>query len=347
MKTFYFILFICFSCIFAFRDDEVPHCVDTPSDPDCKGFKLPDVRKHIDNSCGMMWMPGCTIDNICKDSKYNNTETKNTLCSEFSVLIDLCTDHLMGVGCRHWKKMCQPEDSNSVVDQCKTPNLGHVLPNTKESKQLVEDICNDMPMDGCEKCKPGDGHCDYLEVYSHLCIQMPEMHQCMKWKGLCKVVPNWPLCDPNDNADAPPVMRMYFHTGIKDYVLFKEWVPKSNLGYFGTWVAVFVMGVLFDGLKFIRTRLENKWAQSSEYEKINEHGNIDTHQNKSHATKFRWTVDIPRGFLQALETTWGYFLMLIAMTFNVGLFMAVIAGSFFGAVIFGRFIAYQPKASCH
>jgi len=39
--------------------------------------------------------------------------------------------------------------------------------------------------------------------------------------------------------------------------------------------------------------------------------------------------------------------MLVAMTFNVGLFFAVLAGAFVGMLFVGRFMHYVPKASCH
>lgn len=326
------------------KTQETPACVENPKEPLCQDFKLPKVRDYIDELCDMMWMPGCTVDKICHNSKYNNSQTTDNICSEFSVMVDICDEMSMGViGCAHWKQMCKPEDGKTVVKQCKTPNLTQALPTTRESKDLVKSICTEMPMDGCDRCAPGDNQCDYLEVYSTLCIQMPEMEQCGKWKTMCESIPTWPLCSSDNNDDAPPIMRMYFHTGIKDYVLFKEWVPTSTAGYVGTWFVVFFMGILFDLIKFVRSKLEDKWRNvtDSPYQKVNDTGGPQP------SNAFRWSVDIPRGGLQALETTWGYFVMLIAMTFNVGLFVAVIAGSFAGTVIFGRFIAYQPKASCH
>jgi hypothetical protein len=40
--------------------------------------------------------------------------------------------------------------------------------------------------------------------------------------------------------------------------------------------------------------------------------------------------------------------MLVAMTFNVGLFLAVCTGAFFGTFLFGRFASYQfMKRGCH
>lgn len=251
-------------------------------------------------------------------------------------MVDICDDMWMGVkGCEYFSRMCRNETIKPVVKQCKTPTLSHVLPKTAETKALVEDICKSMPMDGCEKCKSGDHHCDYLEVYSHLCLQMDDMKQCAKWKSLCEVIPTWPICT-NENPHSPPQMRMYFHFGIKDYVLFKNWVPKTSLQYFGTWVAIFAMGIFYDVIKLIRSRLEKRWEVGATYTPLNSSSHEKTDVEIESPYKFRFKVEIVRAILQAIEMTWGYFLMLIAMTFNVGLFGAVIAGAFVGSLLFGR-----------
>jgi hypothetical protein len=39
-----------------------------------------------------------------------------------------------------------------------------------------------------------------------------------------------------DLATSVPVMRMYFHGGVLDYVLFQTWVPRSTTEYILTLV---------------------------------------------------------------------------------------------------------------
>jgi hypothetical protein len=61
-----------------------------------------------------------------------------------------------------------------------------------------------------------------------------------------------------------------------------------------------------------------------------------------------WKVEIPRATMAFVETLIGLVLMLVAMTFNVGLFLAVCAGAFLGSLFFGRFANFaHMKQGCH
>lgn len=64
------------------------------------------------------------------------------------------------------------------------------------------------------------------------------------------------------------------------------------------------------------------------------------------AQPFRFGVDFMRAAFQAIETTLGYLLMLIAMTFNTGLFIAVVAGMAIGTFVFARFRLNDAMRSC-
>ena len=61
---------------------------------------------------------------------------------------------------------------------------------------------------------------------------------------------------------------------------------------------------------------------------------------------FRLPVESQRFVYQFLETGIGYLLMLIAMTFNIGLFLAVLFGMATGTFLFGRFRCYSGSRSC-
>ena len=42
----------------------------------------------------------------------------------------------------------------------------------------------------------------------------------------CALVPQWPICS-GASPDQPPIMRMYFHQSVKDYILFQFAVPQT------------------------------------------------------------------------------------------------------------------------
>ena len=43
-------------------------------------------------------------------------------------------------------------------------------------------------------------------------------------------------------------MKMFFHTGLADYVLFEGWVPRTGLQYVGSVIALFFLSVFYEFL---------------------------------------------------------------------------------------------------
>ncbi|KAH8717124.1 Ctr copper transporter-like protein [Phaeosphaeriaceae sp. PMI808] len=56
-----------------------------------------------------------------------------------------------------------------------------------------------------------------------------------------------------------------------------------------------------------------------------------------HIQPWRFSVDLPRALLMTVAAAVGYLLMLAVMTFNVGYFLSILAGSFIGELGLGRF----------
>lgn len=320
-----------------------PYCVTHPTNTTCKDYRIPDPAGVLADMCTMDSMPACSVSRrVCSQSEYSSSP----FCATSSLMADACTDMTMGVtGCVNYVQMCV---SGSVIAECYEPSLKNVLPTYKQAKNLVNDICTSMSMSDCKQCESGS--CDYLSVYSDLCLAMPNMQQCGMWKSFCAVVPSWPYCSAT--ASGVPEMRMYFHTGLVDYVLFQGWVPRTGWQYALTWFAILLAAFLLEAIKLVRARCERKWAESkSGYHSIQDDDAPDVSGSQFlPAAPWSIRVDLSRSGLAALELAWGYMLMLVAMTFNVGLFLAVIAGCFFGTLVFGRFLAVLPKpktSSCH
>ena len=194
---------------------------------------------------------------------------------------------------------------------------------------------------------------------------------------------------------------MYFHTGLKDYVLFKGWVPCTPRRYAVTCIAVVFLGVFVALLKAVRLRLEQRFhrqalAAAQKYSvrkpevdgamqaverdscvsespgaaESNREGIVSarqqTRQRESAVELLLGTAssasapgrapgddggiltgffprsalevqhNLVRGLLGAVILSLDYCLMFVAMTFNVGLFVAVCVGVGMGAALFGH-----------
>ena len=57
--------------------------------------------------------------------------------------------------------------------------------------------------------------------------------------------------------------------------------------------------------------------------------------------RFQLSIDVPRALLRMMQFAVSYLLMLIAMTFNVGLCCALVLGIGVGNLLVGRFIPLQ------
>lgn len=123
-----------------------------------------------------------------------------------------------------------------------------------------------MNMEGCDRCTKTSStylsDCDLLETYSYLCTSMPEMNQCVEYKSMCSANPTLSYCSLAGSFSAGVNMRMYFHNGIRDYVLFFGWVPRNNLQYGFTLLAIFVIAVVFEGFLFWQQWLEVQWLRN-------------------------------------------------------------------------------------
>jgi len=321
-------------------------CIDNPIQS-CANYTMPGtmVNNLISALCppGMGKMPGCTVNSICSNNKYKD----DRYCrNRFSVYKELCTDMPGMANCTSYKSMCLANETH--VTECQAPALP--LPSSSQCLSSVSTICSDpmmMGMAGCSKCSTNHLAmglpCEVLQVYSELCLSMSNMPECAKWKAVCDLVPDWPICSYGGGTNMPP-MRMYFHTGYLDYVLFEQWVP-SNIGYYiATWLVVCLFAVFYEFFKLYRSSLERKWTENVGTEEL-EYMTING--EKTFYPRFRPRVDILRAFLHFLEVAWGMVIMLVVMTFNLGLFFAVCGGAFLGMLFVGRFLKYEPKAGCH
>ncbi|KAF9109400.1 hypothetical protein BGX27_007657 [Mortierella sp. AM989] len=318
----------------------------------------------------MPFMPGCSLSKSCQAASKNDQ-----WCTPFSLLADVCAVDMPNMrDCKNYVALCGTganQTSGSRPAVCKSAPMISSFPTTKNASALVIDICTEMDMAGCERCpKPPPGayaaDCDTIGTYAILCKAMPDMHQCATWKSMCSASSDTATALGFQSSEYcamgvgspemnPPAMRMYFHFGFEDYVLFEKWVPRNQGQYVGSWFALFFLTLFFLTIQTYHSNLEVQWAE--EYNDVAKSDSSMSLTNDMlkirsgsillhwvHLWRQPWSMkeakqNLIRAVLTFIETTLGYALMLVTMTFNVPLFFAVVVGLTVGSVIFSR-----PKA---
>eukprot|EP00055_Hartaetosiga_balthica_P003096 m.6447 g.6447 ORF g.6447 m.6447 type:complete len:148 (-) comp2597_c0_seq1:197-640(-) len=142
-------------------------------------------------------------------------------------------------------------------------------------------------------------------------------------------------------------MEMYFFQSIEATVLFKGWQTKSTTQYAFTCIAVIVMGVIYELMKVWRIQLDaylkKKFCNchcrpDEETALIN-----DPSKSNQKAFKFPLWIQLIRATVHMIHFTLSYWLMLIAMIYNTGIFVSVILGVGLGYLISG---SMSVGASC-
>ncbi|XP_074655099.1 high affinity copper uptake protein 1-like isoform X1 [Tubulanus polymorphus] len=177
-------------------------------------------------------------------------------------------------------------------------------------------------------------------------------------------------------------MKMFFHVGIKEHVLFEQWYIQSVGAMVGSCIAIFILACLYEGLKVLREYLLRKHVVAIRYSaydmpastsgssreamvmETQQNGSIKTSTDnivKSDASKLDKNVadserhkmiswpHILQTMLHILQIVISYFLMLIFMTYNVWLCIAVVLGAGTGYFLFGwkKAVVVDVNEHCH
>lgn len=332
-------------------------CVQNPKNSTCGNYVYPDdkVRADISSLCGtgrggMPWMPSC---NLWKDCLQR--QDYKQYCYPFTVLATICEDMPLMRGCASYKSLC---DKGSIVKQCTVHGAIPYAPKTQPTQDAIVKACGVHTMPQCSQCpRPGRECPEPLKTLAEMCHAMPSMMLCQNYTRFCSATHNAfaSFCHLNSGDFLPP-MRMYFHTGQRDIILFRDWIPESTTGYAFSFLAVVAMGIILQALKMGRTQLENYWhkeimaakeATATQTEASTGQGsNTPLRQTSFIAVAYRnvirsiLTGDYMEGtegdLLLGVIATLDFALMLVAMTFNVGLFIAVVLGLALGTLVLGQ-----------
>lgn len=124
------------------------------------------------------------------------------------------------------------------------------------------------------------------------------------------------------------MMQMWFYNSIKATILWEAWETKTGTQYFFSLVAVVLFGMVHHLILWARTKFvtANKVGVKDAL--------LDGHEGANPSTARRWLNRFIASSLYALGTASAFLNMLIAMTYNVGLFIAICVGEAVGFFLF-------------
>jgi copper transporter 1 len=315
-------MFLLYLCFFLYGTVFGLDCLESSESEECANYQLSDLQStdSIDKLCkAMPNMNACIIKNSCKST----TEE----CSPFRFLQSICLDMPRMKDCLIFNTLCKP---GSQIEQCKQTKLS--LPTSKETKAEISSICNEMNMIGCECISIQS--CN-LENYTFLCKQMPEMKQCAGYNTLCETYPLLSFCN---QSPVVPTMKMFFHFGINDYLLFEFIVPSTTFEYLLALIVCFSIALFYEYLLVVTENYKVFWKSLG----AGKDGLLGDHKNAAvDRSRFAllWTplqIRVGKSLFRMATMFFAYLCMLIAMTFNIGLFMAILLGFGVGRFFFSE-----------
>jgi copper transporter 1 len=266
-----------------------------------------------------------------------------------SVLNSICvkdTGMSSMIGCKSYVSLCR---EGTIVEECsQNPGVPGLVPTFLAIQETI-DMCNQMNMDGCSSCASSRDCSDPLSSLSQVCLSM-EMSGCQEWEQMCSAIESVgnengfsKYCGGPSSASASdiPLMRMYFHTGIAEYVLFKTWIPQDGWDYFGTILFILTIGILSSYLKLVRSRIIDNFEPHIVISAPKKLSKLQVFYPQWNFPLMFSSFNFVRTFFSLLIVTIDYLLMLIAMTFNMGLFIAVMF-----AFALGTFLFSSPRTQC-
>ncbi|XP_021930912.1 high affinity copper uptake protein 1-like isoform X2 [Zootermopsis nevadensis] len=158
-------------------------------------------------------------------------------------------------------------------------------------------------------------------------------------------------CNSMDHSGHGMMMMMTFHTGYCETVLFDSWKVSSIGGLLGSMIGIFIMAALYEGLKYYREYLFWKTYSSLQYRAVSmpaEKRIMEEDNRIVQPTMFSLMHGV-QTFLHIIQIVLSYFLMLIFMTYNVWLCLAVVIGAAVGYFLFGwkKSVVVDVTEHCH
>lgn len=159
------------------------------------------------------------------------------------------------------------------------------------------------------------------------------------------------------------MMSMVFHFGYNEVILFSQWQTNSVISLIGSMIAIFIMATLYEGLKYYREYLFWKTYNLLEYRPVATPGKVVSPEDNSNPQTVHYVGEVIhkqppsmfslmhfyQTFLHLIQVTLSFLLMLIFMTFNVWLCLAVVLGAGVGYFLFcwKKSVIVDVTEHCH
>ncbi|XP_042864370.1 high affinity copper uptake protein 1-like isoform X2 [Penaeus japonicus] len=143
-------------------------------------------------------------------------------------------------------------------------------------------------------------------------------------------------------------MSMSFHFGYEETILFEFWKISTIGGLIGSMVGIFILAMLYEGLKYFREHLFRQAIASMQYCANVDKNNI-AEENKQMRMSMLSKDHTIQTLMHMLQMIVSYLLMLIFMTYNVWLCLACVLGAGFGYFLFGwrKSVVVDITEHCH
>uniref|UniRef100_A0A8D8UTW2 Copper transport protein n=1 Tax=Cacopsylla melanoneura TaxID=428564 RepID=A0A8D8UTW2_9HEMI len=158
------------------------------------------------------------------------------------------------------------------------------------------------------------------------------------------------------------MMSMAFHWGCNEVILFNQWKISTPSGLIASMFGIFLFATLYEGVKYYREYLFWKTYNELHYRSIpaQQRGASSIEENKDTAKVVPVAKQPPallmmsmphfiQTLLHVLQVTMSFLLMLVFMTYNVALCIAVVAGAACGYFLFGwkKSVMVDVTEHCH
>ncbi|KAK9478218.1 Ctr copper transporter family-domain-containing protein [Lipomyces japonicus] len=141
----------------------------------------------------------------------------------------------------------------------------------------------------------------------------------------------------NDEFGTPPCkMNMLFTWNSEDLcIVFEWWHIRTGFGFFVSLIAIVLLSMGYEYARNLVANLEADLESSSS----------STASRRDQKVQRR--IKITKGLIYAVQVFYSFFLMLVFMTYNGWVMLAVTAGAFLGHVLWSTPLSKSKGMSCH